>query len=279
MLMQKASIFLNKSESLEKLYIIKIGGNVIDNAQKLTQFLGNFANLKGKKILIHGGGKVATQLADRLGLEVKMHQGRRITDQSMLDVVLMVYGGLINKNIVSQLQSFACNSIGLTGADMNLIRAEKRPVREVDYGLVGDVKQVNAKALSDLLENGYVPVIAPLTHDGQGSMLNTNADTIASEIAVAMSKSYETNLLYCFEKKGVLRDVNDENSVIPLLNEEKYSQYLAQNIIFAGMIPKLDNAFAALKKGVAQVIILEADNLQAVENEDFVGTKMVLEAK
>jgi acetylglutamate kinase len=261
---------------LEKLYIVKIGGNVIDNPQKLTQFLENFARLKGKKILVHGGGRVATQLADQMGLEVKMHNGRRITDQSMLDVVLMVYGGLINKNMVSQLQSLDCDSIGLTGADMNVIQAEKRPVKEIDYGWVGDVKRVNEKALANLLENSYVPVLAPLTHDGQGSMLNTNADTIASEVAIALSKNYETHLLYCFEKKGVLTDVNDENSVIPVLNQENYALYLAQNVIFAGMIPKLDNAFVALKKGVKQVVILEADNLKSIENEDFVATKISL---
>lgn len=261
---------------MKKLYIIKIGGNVIDNPLKLNQFLQNFAALEGKKILIHGGGRVATQLADKLGLEVKMHNGRRITDRAMLDTVLMVYGGLINKNIVSKLQSMNCNTIGLTGADMNVIRAVKRPVKDIDYGFVGDVTAVNEKALSNLLENGYMPILAPLTHDGQGNMLNTNADTIASETAVAMSKSYETHLLYCFEKKGVLTNVNDENSVIPLLNEANYASYLAQNVIFAGMIPKLDNAFAALKKGVSQVVILEADNLQNIENENFVGTRIVM---
>jgi acetylglutamate kinase len=261
---------------LEKLYIIKIGGNVIDNPLKLNQFLQNFASLQGKKILIHGGGKVATQLADKLGLEVKMHNGRRITDQEMLNVVLMVYGGLINKNIVSKLQSQHCNAIGLTGADMGVIKATKRPVKDIDYGFVGDVTAVNDKSLADLLENGYMPVLAPLTHDGQGNMLNTNADTIASETAVAMVKRYETHLLYCFEKKGVLTNVDDESSVIPLLNEQNYATYLAQNVIFAGMIPKLDNAFAALKKGVKQVVILEADNLQNIENKDFVGTRIAL---
>lgn len=261
---------------MEKLYIIKIGGNVIDNPSKLTQFLQKFAVLEGKKILVHGGGKIASQLADKLGLEVKMHKGRRITDQKMLDVVLMVYGGLINKNIVSQLQASSCNSIGLTGADMNVIRAVKRPVKDIDYGFVGDVTQVNQKALSDLLENGYTPVIAPLTHDGQGIMLNTNADTIASEVAVAMAAVYETHLLYCFEKKGVLTDVNDENSVIPLLTEQNYASYLAENVIFAGMIPKLDNAFAALKKGVTQVVIFEANNLPTIEKKEFIGTKITL---
>ncbi|TAH22698.1 MAG: acetylglutamate kinase [Cytophagales bacterium] len=261
---------------MENLYIIKIGGNIIDNPSKLTQFLQKFSALEGKKILIHGGGKIASQLADKLGLEVKMHKGRRITDQEMLDVVLMVYGGLINKNIVSQLQSLQCNSIGLTGADMNVIRAIKRPVKEIDYGFVGDVTEVNQKALSDLLENGYMPVIAPLTHDGSGLMLNTNADTIASEVAVAMAAVYKTHLLYCFEKKGVLTDVNDENSVIPLLNEQNYAHYLAENVIFAGMIPKLDNAFAALRKGVTQVVIFEADSLSEIEKTAFIGTKIIL---
>jgi acetylglutamate kinase len=261
---------------LEKLYIIKIGGNVIDNTAKLKLFLSNFASLQGKKILIHGGGKVATQLADKLGLEVQMHNGRRITDQAMLEVVQMVYAGLINKNIVAQLQAYQCNAIGLTGADLNVISANKRPVKEVDYGWVGDVKHVNQKALSDLLANYYMPVIAPLTHDGAGNMLNTNADTIASETAIAMSAVYETHLLYCFEKKGVLTDVNDENSVIPLLNEENYATYLSQNVIFAGMIPKLDNAFAALRRGVKQVVILEADSLNNLENKDFIGTRIIV---
>lgn len=261
---------------VEKLYIVKIGGNVIDNTEKLHLFLKNFALLKGKKILIHGGGKIATQVADKLGLEVKMHNGRRITDQAMLEVVQMVYGGLVNKSIVSILQSLSCNAVGLTGADLNVIRAVKRPVKDIDYGFVGDVTQVNQKALSGLLENDFVPILAPLTHDGKGNMLNTNADTIASETAIAMSSMYQTHLLYCFEKKGVLKDVNDESSVIAWLNEKSYTEYLTQNVIFAGMIPKLDNAFSALKKGVAEVVILEADNLQNIEYQHFIGTKITL---
>jgi acetylglutamate kinase len=261
---------------VEKLYIIKIGGNVIDNSEKLHLFLKNFSLLKGKKILIHGGGKIATQVADKLGLEVKMHNGRRITDQAMLEVVQMVYGGLVNKNIVSILQSLGCNAVGLTGADLNIISAVKRPVKEIDYGFVGDVTQVNQKAISGLLENDYVPILAPLTHDGKGNMLNTNADTIASETAIAMSSIYQTHLLYCFEKKGVLKDVNDESSVISSLNEKNYAEYLAQNVIFAGMIPKLDNAFSALKKGVREVVILEADNLPNIENQYFIGTRISL---
>lgn len=261
---------------MEKLYIIKIGGNVIDNVEKLHFFLKNFTLLKGKKILIHGGGKIATQVADKLGLEVKMHNGRRITDRAMLEVVQMVYGGLLNKNIVSFLQSLNCNAVGLTGADLNIVSAVKRPVKDIDYGFVGDVTQVNQEALSRLLESGYVPILAPLTHDGKGNMLNTNADTIASETAIAMSSMYQTYLLYCFEKKGVLKDTNDENSVITRLTEENYKEYLAENIIFAGMIPKLDNAFLALKKGVHEVVILEADNLQNIENHDFIGTRITL---
>ncbi|GAB4465247.1 MAG: acetylglutamate kinase [Thermoflexibacter sp.] len=261
---------------MEKLYIVKIGGNVIDNNEKLHLFLKNFALLKEKKILIHGGGKIATQVADKLGLEVKMHNGRRITDQAMLEVVQMVYGGLVNKNIVSILQSLGCNAVGLTGADLNVVRAVKRPVKDIDYGFVGDVTQVNQKALANLLENDYVPILAPLTHDGKGNMLNTNADTIASETAVAMSSAYQTHLLYCFEKKGVLKDVNDESSVITSLNEKNYAEYLAQNVIFAGMIPKLDNAFSALKKGVREVVILEADNLQNIKNQYFTGTRITL---
>ncbi|WP_091548822.1 acetylglutamate kinase [Thermoflexibacter ruber] len=262
---------------MEKLYIVKIGGNVIDNNEKLHLFLKNFTLLKEKKILIHGGGKIATQVADKLGLEVKMHNGRRITDQAMLEVVQMVYGGLVNKNIVSMLQALGCNAVGLTGADLNVVRAVKRPVKDIDYGFVGDVTQVNQKALSDLLENDCVPILAPLTHDGKGNMLNTNADTIASETATAMSSAYQTHLLYCFEKKGVLKDVNDESSVITSLNEKNYAEYLAQNVIFAGMIPKLDNAFSALKKGVREVVILEADNLQNIENQYFIGTRITLQ--
>ncbi len=261
---------------MEKLYIIKIGGNVIDDTEKLHLFLKNFALLEGKKILIHGGGKIATQVADKLGLEVKMHNGRRITDQAMLEVVQMVYGGLVNKNIVGILQAMSCNAVGLTGADLNIIKAVKRPVKDIDYGFVGDIEQVNQEAISYLLDNGYVPILAPLTHDGKGKMLNTNADTIASETAVAMSATYQTHLLYCFEKKGVLKDVHDENSVITLLNEKNYAEYLAQNVIFAGMIPKLDNAFSALKKGVHEVVILEADNLQNIENQYFIGTRITL---
>ncbi len=243
--------------------VIKIGGNIIDNDSQLQSFLESFAAVAGKKILIHGGGKIATRIGDQLGIESKYVDGRRITDAATLDVVTMVYGGLVNKKIVASLQTMGCNAIGITGADANLVPANKRPVKEVDYGFVGDVKneQLPVSTWKQLLEIGLTPVVAPLTHDGKGSILNTNADTMAQEIAKALGKVYEVSLIYSFEKPGVLLDVNDDNSVINKLNPTSYQELKSEQKIFAGMIPKLDNAFSALKAGVTKVIIGDAAKL------------------
>ena len=246
--------------------IVKIGGNVIDDPEKLAGFLGRFAALPGKKILVHGGGKIATKIAKELGIESKMVDGRRITDAPMRDVVTMVYGGLVNKRLVATLQRLGCNAIGLTGADGAGILAHKRPVKTIDYGFVGDVEQVNTPFLTLLLQNGLTPVFAPLTFDAEGNILNTNADTQASEIARALSGVEDVNLVYCFEKKGVLKDANDNTTLIPRLIPETYEKYKSEGIIYDGMIPKLDNAFAAVQAGVKKVIICEADDIaEAVE--------------
>lgn len=243
--------------------VIKIGGNIIDNDSQLQSFLESFAAVAGKKILIHGGGKIATRIGDQLGIESKYVDGRRITDAATLDVVTMVYGGLVNKKIVASLQTMGCNAIGITGADANLVPANKRPVKEVDFGFVGDVKseQLPVSTWQQLLEIGLTPVVAPLTHDGKGSILNTNADTMAQEIAKALGKVYSVSLIYSFEKPGVLLDVNDDNSVINKLNPTSYQQLKSEQKIFAGMIPKLDNAFSALNAGVSKVIIGDAAKL------------------
>jgi acetylglutamate kinase len=244
--------------------IIKIGGNIVDSAAELDAFLESFAALEGPKVLVHGGGKVATKIGESLGIESRYVDGRRITDAATLDLVTMVYGGLINKKIVARLQSLGCNAIGVTGADANLIPAAKRPVKEVDYGFVGDVKsaKINATSWQLLLNHGLVPVVAPLTHDEAGAMLNTNADTMAQEVAKALSSIYQVNLIYSFEKSGVLLDVNDEQSRIPVLQASYYQQLKTEQKIFAGMIPKLDNAFAAIGNGVHKVIIGNARELK-----------------
>jgi len=241
---------------MKSLTVLKIGGNVIDCQHVLEGVLRDFATWQGAKILVHGGGKVANKLMTQLGIEPKMVDGRRITDRETLDIVTMVYGGLINKNIVATLQSNSCNAIGLTGADANVIPATKRQVKNVDYGYVGDLKQdcISSDTIAGFLETGLVPVIAPITHDSAGTLLNTNADTIASSVAVAMSKTFKVFLVYCFEKKGVLRNPADDNSVIDFLDEILYNQYKNEGIITAGMIPKLDNAFEALHSGVYEVI-------------------------
>ena len=215
--------------------------------------------MEGYKILVHGGGRSATKIASQLGIESQMVEGRRITDAETLKVVTMVYGGLVNKNIVAGLQSLNVNALGLTGADMNLIRSEKRPVTTVDYGYVGDVKEVNATLLVSLIKQGIVPVLAPLTHDKEGNMLNTNADTIAGETAKALATSFDVTLVYCFEKKGVLRDENDDNTLIPLINRNTFTQLVTEGIIQGGMIPKLENSFQAIEAGVKEVIITKAD--------------------
>lgn len=239
----------------EKLIIIKVGGKVVEEEATLAQLLNDFASIEGKKVLIHGGGRSATKIASLLGIESKMVNGRRITDAETLKVVTMVYGGLVNKNIVAGLQARGVNALGLTGADMNVIRSVKRPVKEVDYGFVGDVEQVDATILADLISKGVVPVMAPLTHDGNGNMLNTNADTIAGETAKALAAIFDVTLVYCFEKKGVLRDENDDDSVISQITRAEFEAYVAQGVIQGGMIPKLENSFSAINAGVSQVVI------------------------
>jgi len=239
----------------EKLIIIKVGGKVVEEEATLSQLLNDFAAIQGHKILIHGGGRSATKIASQLGIESKMVNGRRITDADTLNVVTMVYGGLVNKNIVAGLQARGVNALGLTGADMDVIRSVKRPVKDVDYGFVGDVEQVNATILRDLIQKGIVPVMAPLTHDGNGNMLNTNADTIAGETAKALAGIFDVTLVFCFEKRGVLKDESDDNSVIPLITRAEFDAYVAQGIIQGGMIPKLENSFSAINAGVSQVVI------------------------
>ncbi|MPR34694.1 acetylglutamate kinase [Salmonirosea aquatica] len=243
------------------LILVKIGGNIIDNPDACAAFLQAFAQLPTPKILVHGGGKIATQTAAQLGIETNMVEGRRITDRPMLDVVTMVYGGLVNKNLVAQLQANGCNAIGLTGADGGIIRSVKRPVKTIDYGFVGDIEEVNASQLQSLLNSGLVPVIAPLTYSREGLLLNTNADTMASATAVALASTYSVNLVYCFEKKGVLSDPDDDEAVIDKLNPATYLEYKSTGVINKGMIPKLDNAFAALKSGVDRVTICHANDL------------------
>jgi acetylglutamate kinase len=247
----------------ESLYVIKIGGNVIDNTEACSRFLAAFAKLPGMKILVHGGGKVATQIAAKLQIETQMVDGRRITDKPMLDVVTMVYGGLVNKNLVAGLQSLGCNAIGLTGADGGIIRSIKRPVKTIDYGFVGDIEKVNDNQINAILKSGLIPVIAPLTYSVEGSLLNTNADTMASAVAVALAGKFDVKLIYCFEKKGVLSDPDNDNSVIASLLPDTYAGYKTSGVINKGMIPKLDNAFSALEQGVENVIICHADDLAA----------------
>jgi len=239
----------------EKISIVKIGGNIIEDENALKLFLQLFSKLAGKKILIHGGGKRATQFASKLGITSKMIDGRRITDKETLEVITMVYAGLVNKKIVAQLQAFETNAMGLTGADINSIQSEKRPVKEIDFGFVGDVKQVNHHGIDTLMTAGFTPVFCALTHDGNGQLLNTNADTIASQIAIGMSEIYTTTLYYCFELKGVLNDFEDKESVIQKIDSKTYKELLAAGTISAGMLPKLENCFDALQKGVAEVRI------------------------
>ncbi|MBR4923220.1 MAG: acetylglutamate kinase [Bacteroidaceae bacterium] len=239
----------------EKLTVIKVGGKIVEEEATLNQLLADFSAIEGYKVLVHGGGRSATKLAAQLGIESKMVNGRRITDAETLKVVTMVYGGLVNKNIVAGLQAKGVNAMGFTGADMNVIRSVKRPVKEVDYGFVGDVEKVNAELLGSLIRQGVVPVMAPLTHDGQGSMLNTNADTIAGETAKALAELFDVTLVFCFEKKGVLSDENNDDSVIPVITPELFQEYVDKGIIQGGMIPKLENSFSAIDAGVSQVVI------------------------
>ena len=261
---------------MEKLYVIKIGGNIIDDELKLSSFLQSFASIQGKKILVHGGGKLATRVAEAMGIQQQMIEGRRITDAETLKVVTMVYAGFINKNMVAQLQANNCNAIGLTGADGNAILAHKRGANSplgggIDYGFVGDVDSVNANLLNSLLQQNMAIVLAPITHNNQGQLLNTNADTIAQETAKAMSALYDTQLIYSFEKAGVLLDVEDEASVIKEITPAYYEELKnppsgCKGAIFAGMVPKLDNAFAAINNGVSKVIIGKAEQLHQLIN-------------
>jgi acetylglutamate kinase len=240
----------------QKITVVKVGGAIVEDPQSLDQLLQNFAAIEGPKVLVHGGGRRATKVATSLGIESKMVNGRRITDAEMLEVVTMVYGGLVNKNIIAQLQSKGVNALGLTGADMDVIHSHKRPQKNgIDYGFVGDVEHVNGFGLRDIIEQGITPVMAPLTHDGKGNMLNTNADTIASETAKALARFYDVTLIYSFEKKGVLSNPEDDESVIPTITRQDFEQYVANGTVAGGMIPKLENALAAVDSGVSQVII------------------------
>lgn len=246
---------------MEKLTLVKVGGKIVEEKESLDALLASFNSLDGLKVLVHGGGRSATKIAEQLGIETKMVNGRRITDEAMLKVVTMVYGGLVNKNIVAKLQSMGLNALGLTGADLGYMTSGKRPVKDVDYGFVGDVKKVDSDILADLIAKGVVPVLAPLTHDGKGNLLNTNADTIAGEAAKALAKHFDVTLVFCFEKKGVLRDENDDDSVIENIGKADFEKYVADGTIQGGMIPKLENAFAAIDAGVKQVVITKADQL------------------
>ena len=244
---------------MPSLTLIKVGGKIVEEASSLQRLLTDFAAISGHKLLVHGGGRSATRIAEQLGIESRMVDGRRITDAETLRVVTMVYGGLVNKNIVAGLQARGVNALGLTGADMDVIRSVKRPVKDIDYGYVGDVERVDARLLGDLIARGVVPVMAPLTHDGAGNLLNTNADTIASETARALAARFDVTLVYCFEKKGVLRDPDAEDSVIPSLNRRSFEALTADGTIAGGMIPKIENALAAIEAGVKRVIITRAD--------------------
>lgn len=246
---------------MDRLTIIKVGGKVVEEPESLNALLDQFKKISGNKLLVHGGGRTATQIAEKLGIETKMVDGRRITDNDMLEVVTMVYGGLVNKRIVAALQARGVNAVGLTGADFNLIEAHKRPVKDIDYGFVGDVDDVNAFELKMLIGENVVPVVAPLTHDGKGQLLNTNADTIASELATELSRHFNVYLFYCFEKKGVLLDPNDEASVIYDLDNNLFDQHTSSGVISAGMIPKLENGFRAKRKGVKEVLITNPENI------------------
>lgn len=256
----------------ESLTIVKAGGKIIDDPHKLNLLIENFSKIKGKKLLVHGGGKSASTMAERLGIEVEMHKGRRITNRKMLDVVTMVYAGLINKNIIAKIQSHGLNALGLCGADLDIIRSSKRITKDIDYGFVGDVQKINDNRLKKLIEEDSLPVIAPVTHDKQGNLLNTNADTVASTIASAMSHHYCVKLVFCFEKKGVLMDEDNNNSTIDCIDIMYYQKLKDQGIIHSGMIPKMDNAFDALSKGVDTIIITNAENISETVTK---GTKLI----
>jgi acetylglutamate kinase len=246
---------------MKSIQIIKIGGNIIDNPEALAKFLRNFAKVDGLKVLVHGGGKIASEISAKLGIPINMVNGRRVTDEATIKIVTGVYAGQINKNIVADLQALNCNALGLTGADMNIIPAHKRVNAEIDYGFVGDfdTDDINIDLLSKIIEMGVTPVFCALTHDQKGNMLNTNADTIASGLAVALSKTFDSQLTYCFDKKGVLKDVNDDDSVIEHIDQKYYTELKKSGAIHDGMIPKLDNSFNAIENGVSKIVIKHAN--------------------
>jgi acetylglutamate kinase len=254
-----------------KLTIVKVGGKVVEEPASLNALIADFSTLAGQKLLVHGGGRSATKLSQRLGIEAKMHEGRRITDIETLEVVTMVYAGLVNKNIVASLQARNINALGFSGADLNLIRAVKRPVKDIDYGFVGDVVAVQTDVASSLIGQGVVPVVSPITHDGHGQLLNTNADTIASELASALAYDFDVHLIYCFEKPGVLENADDDTTLIENLDYALFKQHQETGVINEGMIPKLDNGFAALKRGVKSVRITDIKGI--VSNK---GTHLLL---
>ena len=257
---------------MRTLKVIKIGGNIIDDATSLENFLVEFSKIEGPKILVHGGGKLATKLAEKRQVKVQVIEGRRITNAETLDIITMVYAGKINKNIIAELQKNNCNAIGFTGADGNTIVAEKRPIKEIDYGFAGDVVSVNIEVLETLLNNHITPVFCAITHDGNGQLLNTNADTIASELAIGFAKKYATELYYCFEKNGVLLDVNDDDSVVENINIETYQELLDNNVIADGMLPKLTNCFHAIDQKVHKVCIGKSEMLYN-QNSKFTTIK------
>ena len=254
-----------------KITVVKVGGGIVEDEKSLSELLDKFAHIEGLKLLVHGGGRSATKVAEQLGIQQTMIGGRRITDGETLKVVTMVYAGLVNKNIVAQLQARGINALGLTGADMNVIVSHRRPIKQVkmedgtvqpvDYGFVGDVDKVNADLLADLIAKGVVPVVSPIGHDGKGNLLNTNADTIASQVAIALAQHFEVTLMFCFEKRGVLRDPEDDNSVIPQITASDFPRLEEEGIVSGGMLPKLENSFAAISAGVKEVVITQADQI------------------
>lgn len=257
---------------MEQLKVIKVGGKIVEETDTLNILLNDYAKVEGRKILVHGGGRSATKISAQLGIETQMIDGRRVTDAETLKVVTMVYAGLVNKTIVASLQSRGINAIGVCGADAGIILSNKRPAAPIDYGYVGDVVKVDGEMLANLLQGGTYPVVAPITHDGKGNLLNTNADTIASEVAKGVAEKFDVTLIYCFEKPGVLMDENDDNSVIPLINRQKFEELKATGIVSGGMLPKLQSAFKALEAGVKEVVITHAS---AIDNPQA-GTHIVL---
>lgn len=255
----------------KKLTVVKVGGKILEEESTLAALLERFAKIEGAKVLVHGGGRSATQLAGKLGVETKMIDGRRVTDDEMLRIVTMVYGGLINKTVVARLQALGVNALGMTGADLNIIRSHRRPVKDVDYGWVGDVDKVDGEMLAALIEKGVVPIVAPLTHDGEGHMLNTNADTMAGETALGLVPYYDVELVFCFEKPGVLRDENDDESVVPVIDRGSFEALKSEGVITGGMIPKVENSLKSIEKGVKKVIITKSSYL----GDYAKGTKII----